>query len=1263
MKNFFIIFIAFFLNFLVSAQEFTGSAYHKNFTFKEYLAQPQNWSVIQDNRGVMYFANTGGILEYDGTDWKLIYIEKNSAILSLAIDNKNRIYVGGQGVFGYLTPDQTGKLIYISLSSRLDSSKLKYLENIWTIIVKNDEIYFRTRKGIFQFSPYANKDSIFDDSQKTLEKIKVFNPNIKIKGFCANEKDIYIRAVDGLYKKVNDDFQKIPNSDFFIKNQIYDIHNYHSDKLLIATKEKIVIFNPKDTTNLITDLEDLNADQNISKTPIIKENNINIFKKIPHERFFVGTKKGGAVIIDKNGKILDFFNTDNLLVDNSVWAYLYKDNISWLALNLGISKIETNSAFRFWKKKYNIEGPIISIIEHDSILYVSNYNDVYYLELNKINKKAEHIKFKKISNNLRGVWNFKKFSLNGKKKILLAVKSNAFCEIKKDKIINIFPNLSCKEFSISKNYKNALFIGTKENLSLIKYKNGKWEKEKIKNIKGEIISIEEEKNGNIWLTTYFNGVFYLKKKTNVKNLPISEQYELCHYDETNGLPSIRLNSVYEIDNQIFFSTRKGFYEFDKAKEMFFASEKLNYFKTAINTVVKMKNGSLWIDGRKILKKQNNGNYLLDTTFSKRLPIMLMTSMYEMNDDVFLFGAVDGLYAYDRRNDNRNIVNYKALVRKVICGKDSILFNGTNYKTENDSVFTTTLEQNTELKPVLNYENNSLIFTYSATFYEAQDKIRYSYQLEGFDENWANWTEETKKEYTNLHEGKYIFKVRAKNVYKHQSTVASYEFEILPPWHRTKLAYFIYLILGFIFVFIVVKLYTKRLKAQNIALENIVIERTKEISKRNEELKKQKEQILNKNVELEQQKEEILTQAEELQDVNVELEKLSIVASETDNAVLIFDKDFNLEWVNYGFTKIYGYTFYEFVNDRDVNLLSNSNYENIENIINQCIENQKSFIYENKNKTKDGLVIWVQTTLTPIFDENENLLKFIALETNISEIKNAHERIFLQNKEISLKNTLITSSITYAQTIQKAILPIDENMKKYFDFFTLFRPKDIVSGDFYWFTELKLENKFFIFIAVVDCTGHGVPGAFMSMIGSRLLSEIVKEKKVINTAEILELLDIGIKKSLKQEQTENNDGMDLCLCRFEKTENEINMNFSGAKRPLFIFRNESNEIEIFKADRRSIGGAKEKRKKLFFINQETSLKKEDIVYLTTDGYIDQNNSERKRFGTKQFFEILQNNANNSLTEQKNILEKELDNWQKNESQRDDITIMGIKNIKL
>ena len=293
-----------------------------------------------------------------------------------------------------------------------------------------------------------------------------------------------------------------------------------------------------------------------------------------------------------------------------------------------------------------------------------------------------------------------------------------------------------------------------------------------------------------------------------------------------------------------------------------------------------------------------------------------------------------------------------------------------------------------------------------------------------------------------------------------------------------------------------------------------------------------------------------------------------------------------------------------------------------------------------------------------------LKKYIAVDSDITQIKKAekqilekNEELLLQKEKIEFQNTQIHSSINYAQTIQSAILPLESEMSKYFSSFTIFLPKDIVSGDFYWFTHIEANNK--TFAAAVDCTGHGVPGAFMSMIASRLLNEIVNEKDVYHPKEILELVDAGVIKALRQNETSNNDGLDMCLCSIGQNSKPNSIIFAGAKRPLFYYNKTTKKIKSVKGTRRSIGGVKKIRNKAKFTNKEISIQKNDILYLTTDGFIDQNNPNRKRLGTERFVGLLNLIKDEELIKQKELLEQKLFSHMKDAEQRDDITVFCIK----
>jgi len=279
-----------------------------------------------------------------------------------------------------------------------------------------------------------------------------------------------------------------------------------------------------------------------------------------------------------------------------------------------------------------------------------------------------------------------------------------------------------------------------------------------------------------------------------------------------------------------------------------------------------------------------------------------------------------------------------------------------------------------------------------------------------------------------------------------------------------------------------------------------------------------------------------------------------------------------------------------------------------------------------------------------------------------KINQQNMQIQEQKDRLEIQNTKLNDSINYAQNIQQAILPIQSELCKQFEIFVLYKPKDIVSGDFYWYTEIQNNKHKKTFLAVVDCTGHGVPGAFMSMIGNRMFNELINEKKIYDPGEILYYLNDYIIEALKQEHTDNTDGMDVCLISMEDgTDNQKLVKFAGAKRPLYYYTQEKKIIERIKGDRFSIGGINKNKKEKEFTTQKLYFKQNDILYLTSDGIIDQVNIKGKRFSSKRLLDILSAHADQTLSYQKIRLEEALENFKEKTEQRDDITVVGAKII--
>ncbi|HIA35624.1 MAG TPA: hypothetical protein EYN89_02545, partial [Flavobacteriales bacterium] len=277
------------------------------------------------------------------------------------------------------------------------------------------------------------------------------------------------------------------------------------------------------------------------------------------------------------------------------------------------------------------------------------------------------------------------------------------------------------------------------------------------------------------------------------------------------------------------------------------------------------------------------------------------------------------------------------------------------------------------------------------------------------------------------------------------------------------------------------------------------------------------------------------------------------------------------------------------------------------------------------------------------------------------IKEKTADIVAQKEEIEEKNKDITDSINYAQKIQEAILPSDEDIRAHLpESFVLFKPKDIVSGDFYWFSERDGKA----ILTAADCTGHGVPGAFMSMIGNSLLNEIVNEQGVTQPAQIIQLLKMAVIKSLKQtgEAGTQKDGMDIAMVAFD-TE-KMKLEFAGAYNPLFRIRN--GELEETRADRMPIGIYSDDGGKVF-TNYPMDMEKGDMYFFFTDGFVDQFGGPKgKKFMNKRFKSLLMDIHLQPMEEQKTKLDEVIEDWKANidgygnhYEQMDDILIIGVR----
>ncbi|OJJ21588.1 hypothetical protein BKI52_13810 [marine bacterium AO1-C] len=318
------------------------------------------------------------------------------------------------------------------------------------------------------------------------------------------------------------------------------------------------------------------------------------------------------------------------------------------------------------------------------------------------------------------------------------------------------------------------------------------------------------------------------------------------------------------------------------------------------------------------------------------------------------------------------------------------------------------------------------------------------------------------------------------------------------------------------------------------------------------------------------------------------------------------------------------------------------------VISKIFTDNRSLVEELKVNNEE-LEYKVAKRTKEVTTQNEELRQ------NQEEITTQRDYIATQNKSLKQKEEKIQQSLRAALTIQHAVLPAENKFKAFFsDYFVIYRPKDVVSGDFYWLWQKSPEE---LTIMVGDCTGHGIPGAFMTMITSTLLDRITRINRVENPATILSNLHTEIKNVLRQEETNSNTGLEGIVLCMKKQDNEYTLTYAAARNRAFFITPNDPEIQTLESSRSFIGGTGKKSR--HFANYTITLPQGTLIYLGSDGYADQNDVDRKKIGRQRLKKVLQEAHQKELAEQQQYMETFLETHMKDTDQRDDILLIGLQ----
>lgn len=827
-----------------------------NYSPSTYDASTQNWAVVQDNRGVMYFGNNDdGVLEYDGRTWRKIPVLNKAIVRSLAVDSLGTVYVGTQNDFGVLLPNVNGELQYNSLKHLITDSIETY-SDIWKTYSFKGNIYFYTKNIIFRY----------DGSSIKAIDIGPNNVYYNNQSFVCNNR-FYIGSYrGGLRELTESSITTAPNGEYFKEQNIWSMFAETDSTALIVSDKALYSYNQISGKVSTAEHSRKYYDKALKDEALpyfgirLNDSNIAIAYVFNEDYSFAKLTPTGIPIeiVTKSLGLQDEFVTN-----------LYQSQTDggsspvWLSLNSGISRIDIHSPLRKFGELNGIKGGMLDVVKFNGKIFAATFSGVYHLTFD--NDGVPH--FNSIPQINLPAWNFLIFKdPKTKKEHLLVGASGAIYDIDKNlNVINISDSPGfkdsiqhvCYHLLQSEVNPEIVNIAVRGGLAQMAWRNGKWENLGFLTAKaggdfvGEGRRVAEDEEGNLWLTTQIHGL----KKISVNGSSV----KITDFDMQHGLPDLKDNYVYKVNNKILVATPKGLKQFNPITNYFepaslFGIEgaEINY---ALSKIIPFHDGFIISCHDNNLKKiefhklGSDGKPAITDTPFKPISGKFPDAIYADDAGLLWMAMSNDLYSFDPSVSRNYTEEFNVLIRKVTTKKDSVLFLGTFYAETPDGKLIASLKQNPKQVPSLPFSLNSLVFDVAAPFFENEEFVEYSFIMEGNDKEWSKWDIDPKPIYNYISEGTYAFKVKARNIFGVESNVAEYRFTISPPWYRSILALIAYVLLLAGFIWAIVVLNTRRLIAEKERLEQIVKERTAEVVAQKEELEKQRDKIFEQNEEI------------------------------------------------------------------------------------------------------------------------------------------------------------------------------------------------------------------------------------------------------------------------------------------------------------------------------------------------------------------------------------------------------------------------------
>ena len=826
------------------AQNPLGAPLVVNYGKSVFQGGSRTWAMQQDSRGIMYFGNSEGLLTFDGKYWKQYQLPNQTMIRSIYISPDDKVYVGGQGEFGYFEKTSQSNLQYVSLQSKIPAAYRQYAD-VWHTVEFQQGIFFMASNFLFAYK--GNQISVYPASMEWQ-----FMEQVEGRLFAQDRSS-------GLLTFANDQWTVVTPSDHFANSKIAGLLPMGGDSILLSMENNktFLLFQKRLTTFA-------NADNRNIYTPSIA--------KIGNDRYVLATATEGCQIRDlKSGRLLERIGvTEGLQNKNVSTVFVDRQQNIWVAIDNAISVISYGGGIRYLRPnvEYDVTGYSTRIFENK--IYLSSSNGVYVANL--MNDVIDHSQspstFSLVHNSDGGeAWHLDE--INGK---LLLAHNKGIYNIEKNEARPIaLGSGSWGSLPLSAVFpiKHSL-VGTYHGLNLLTFDGKSFSI--THTLQGTFDSyrfLAKDTDETIWASHPYRGIYRMRLNEEMT------EYKTQLLTAKDGLPSTFQNYVFKVRNRVVFATEKGVYEFDAIKKKFIPSSYFTVFKNIpVKYLVDDKDGNIWFcSGKKVGVAHYHKN-------SNSYQVIYFPEIEGLNTAGF-----ENIYPYDRHNiyigSEKGIIHINYHKYQSNRSKPTVLLSSVVSKGVKDSTIYGGYTQ--EHTTILNATYDSYHFEYASPNYGIHEHVLYSYWLDGYDTEWSPWTVNNEKDYTNLPSGRYTFKIKAKNNLNEESEVATYEFEIQPPWYKSAWAYGIYVLMMAMLVYFTLiyqkKAWIKQQQKYERELQQLRYIHQLEVDKNEKEIvklqnEKLEHEVLSKTKELASTSMQLMENSGALTKLRVELSKLA-----------------------------------------------------------------------------------------------------------------------------------------------------------------------------------------------------------------------------------------------------------------------------------------------------------------------------------------------------------------------------------------------------